>query len=117
MPDTSHKYFMCVLNIIESAQKIQDYSEKFSNTDDFYHDTKSFDASMMNFVIIGEMVEKLSEGYILETKDYIDWFKTKGFRNIVAHNYFGIDADEIWEIISNKIKPLKESLKAIENNS
>lgn len=47
--------------MIESINKIQQYSAKFENADDFYHDTISFDATMMNFIVIGEMVEKLSE--------------------------------------------------------
>ncbi|TLP41272.1 DUF86 domain-containing protein [Arcobacter arenosus] len=41
------------------------------------------------------------------------WQKVKDFRNIVAHNYFGIDADEIWEIITTKIKPLKYDIKGL----
>lgn len=32
---------------------------------------------------------------------------SKDFRNIIAHDYFGIDSDEIWDIIQNKIMPLK----------
>jgi uncharacterized protein with HEPN domain len=35
--------------------------------------------------------------------------KIKDFRNI-AHNYFGIDSEEIWKIITKKIKPLKQDI-------
>ena len=38
-----------------------------------------------------------------ETSGKIDWLKVKGFRNIVAHNYFGIDAEEVWQIISGSL--------------
>ena len=38
--------------MIESIKKIQDYSSKFNNADEFYEDTRSFDAVMMNFVVI-----------------------------------------------------------------
>ncbi|MBT5934021.1 MAG: DUF86 domain-containing protein [Sulfurimonas sp.] len=38
------------------------------------------------------------------------WQKIKDFRNIVAHDYFGIDADEVWDIIKNKILPLKKEI-------
>jgi uncharacterized protein with HEPN domain len=50
---------------------------------------------------------KVSEAMIRETHDQIDWFKMKGFRNIIAHNYFGIDAEEVWQIIQNKLPKLK----------
>ena len=110
MPKLSHKDFSCILNMLESIQKIQEYSVKFENADHFYDDSKSFDATMMNFVIIGEMVEKLSSDFLLETENEIDWFRIKGFRNIVAHNYFGIDAEEVWQIIKNNLTDLKKSL-------
>ena len=34
----------------------------------------------------------------------------RGFRNIIAHNYFGIDADEIWEIIAEKLPETKNKI-------
>jgi uncharacterized protein with HEPN domain len=40
---------------------------------------------MMNFLIIGEMVEKLSEDF-KSSESHIDWFKMCGFHNIIAHN-------------------------------
>ena len=67
---------------------------------------------MMQFLIIGEMISKLDENF-KEKYSNIPWQKIKDFRNIVAHNYFGIDADEIWEIIITKIKPLKVDIQNI----
>ena len=113
MPKLSNKDYSCILNMLESIQKISDYSGKFKNADDLYDDTKSFDATMMNFVIIGEMVEKLSTDFLAETENKIDWFKIKSFRNIVAHNYFGIDAEEVWQIIKNHLSTLKDNLEEI----
>lgn len=69
---------------------------------------------MMQFVIIGEMISKLDEEF-KEKYSSIPWQKIKDFRNLVAHNYFGIDADEIWEIITTKIKPLKIDIQNIIN--
>ena len=58
MYKASHKDFSCLLNIIDSIDKINSYTSNFANADDFYNDTKSFDATLMNFVVIGEMAEK-----------------------------------------------------------
>lgn len=99
--------------MLESIKRIQDYSLKFNDADEFYNDTKSFDASMMNFIVIGEMVDKLSEDFLNETSDKIDWLKVKGFRNIIAHNYFGIDAEEVWQIIDDSLPKLKQDLESI----
>jgi uncharacterized protein with HEPN domain len=113
MHKPSHKDFSCILNMLDSIKRIQQYSGKFNNADDFYEDTKSFDATMMNFIVIGEMVDKLSDNIISESSDKIDWLKVKGFRNIIAHNYFGIDAEEVWQIISGSLKDLQKNLEGL----
>ena len=113
MHKPSHKDFSCLLNMIDSINRIENYSDKFNNADEFYNDTKSFDASMMNFIVIGEMVDKLTADFLEETSDKIDWLKVKGFRNVIAHNYFGIDAEEVWQIINGSLKELKKNLENI----
>jgi len=69
---------------------------------------------MMNFVVIGEMVEKISEEF-KRGHPAIEWIKIKGFRNIVAHDYFGIDAEEVWQIIKNKLPALKSDINQLIN--
>ena len=96
----------CLENILESVEKIELYSAQFKNADNLFKDTKSFDAIMMNFIIVGEMVAKLSEEFKSKYIE-IEWWKIKGFRNIVAHDYFGFDAEEVWQIIHNKLPGLK----------
>lgn len=98
--------------ILEALDKIQVYTKKFDSPDDFNNDVISFDATLMNFVIIGEMVMKLSDDFKLENKN-IDWIRIKRFRNIVAHDYFGVDAEEVWQIIKNNLPGLKEGIQNI----
>ncbi|CAA6823549.1 MAG: Unknown protein [uncultured Sulfurovum sp.] len=99
-------------SLLEAIDKIDIYSQTFKTADDFHHDSKSFDASMMQFVVIGEIVTRLDEGY-KQTHSTIPWQKVKNFRNIIAHDYFGIDADEIWSIIQNHLIPLRTDIKAL----
>lgn len=96
--------------LIESIEKIELYTSDFKEADTFYHDQKSFDATMMQFVVIGEVISRLDESYKLAHND-IPWQKIKSFRNIIAHDYFGIDADEIWDIIQSKLLPLKKEIQ------
>jgi uncharacterized protein with HEPN domain len=97
-------------SIIEAADRIIEYTSGFNSADDFNNDQRNFDATMMNFVVIGEMVDKISDDYKKEHPK-IEWIKIKGFRNIVAHDYFGIDAEEVWQIIKNKIPTLKSDIQ------
>ncbi len=96
----------CLAYILESIEKIEEYVVSISNADDLNNDTKSFDAVLMNFIVIGEMAGKLSESF-KNTYSEIEWWKIKGLRNIVAHDYFGVDAEEIWQIIKFWLPRLK----------
>jgi len=99
-------------SFVEAIEKIKIYSSDFNNGEDFYHDAKSFDATMMQFVVIGELISRLDEEY-KTTHNSIPWQKIKDFRNIIAHDYFGIDADEIWSIITLHLVPLKKSIQEL----
>jgi len=97
-------------NMVDAADKIEKYSAGCVNAEDLYNDSKTFDAILMNFIVIGEMAAKLSEDFKNGNPE-IEWWKIKGLRNIVAHDYFGVDAEEIWQIIHNKIPTLKSFIQ------
>ena len=67
---------------------------------------------VMQFVVIGEIITRLDSSYKTEHPQ-IPWQKIKNFRNIIAHDYFGIDADEIWDIINHKLIPLKDEIEKL----
>ena len=70
----------------------------------------------MNFIIIGEAVSRI-DIEILDLYDDVEWSKIKGFRNLVAHNYFGVDADEVWQIIKNELVILDDYISVIVNST
>ena len=96
--------------MLDCIDKIKQYSSSFTSADAFWEENQAFDATLMNFIVIGEMVDKLSED-LKDASNEIDWFKIKGFRNILAHNYFGVDAEEVWQIIHNSLPKLEIQLK------
>jgi len=69
---------------------------------------------MMQFVVIGEIVSRLDDTY-KQQHTQISWQQIKNFRNIIAHDYFGIDADEIWDIIQSRLLPLKNDILQLLN--
>jgi uncharacterized protein with HEPN domain len=101
-----------LLAILEACGKISQFVVGLSNSDEFYEDEKTFDAVLMNFINIGESITKLSEK-LKASEPGIPWAKYKGFRNIVAHNYFGVDAEEVWQIIHTSIPQLEAEAKII----
>ena len=98
--------------ILEAITKIQRFIKEHSDQDSFYKDDKAFDAVMMNFIVIGEMVLRISSS-IKKANPQIDWNRIKGFRNLVAHDYFGVDAEEVWQIILNDLPVLKKEIENI----
>jgi uncharacterized protein with HEPN domain len=96
---------MLCLNILEACRKIDHISKKFNNYKEFERDPISFDASLMNFIVIGEMANKISIDFRNQNQ-IIEWVKIISFRNFIAHDYFGIDAEEVWEIIKKDIPKL-----------
>jgi uncharacterized protein with HEPN domain len=102
----------CLESILEAIDRIIEYTTGIDTADDFNNDYRNFDATMMNFVVIGEMIDKISDEFKREHSE-IEWIKIKGFRNIVAHDYFGIDAEEVWQIIKTKIPTLKSDIKLL----
>ena len=102
----------CLESILEAIDRIIEYTAGINSADDFDKDYRNFDATMMNFVVIGEMIDKISDVFKKKHPE-IEWVKIKGFRNIVAHDYFGIDAEEVWQINKTKIPTLKSDIKLL----
>jgi len=97
-------------SILEAILKIESYTSQFQDADQLNDNNIALDATMMNFVIIGEMVVKLSEDFKNKYPE-IEWHKIKGLRNIAAHDYFGIDAEEVWQIIQKYLPALREFIE------
>lgn len=103
------------LAILEAIEKIEQYAKRHQSAEQWMNDQQCFDACLMNFVVIGEMTAKMSIDFLEQNKN-IEWYKIKAFRNIIAHDYFGIDYKEVWQIIHTKLPELKIKLKQISNS-
>lgn len=103
---------LALMAMLESIEKIQRFTSDLSSWEDLKNDEETFDACLMNFVIIGESVLRLDVHFI-ETNNQIEWHKIRGFRNLIAHDYFGIDIEEVWDIIENKIPELKQFISNV----
>ncbi len=102
----------CLESILEAIDRVIEYTSSINTADDFNNDYRNFEATMMNFVVIGGMIDKISDEFKRKHSE-IEWIKIKGFRNIVAHDYFGIDTEEVWQIIKPKIPALKSDIKLL----
>jgi len=103
-----------LLSIQGTLEKIIKYSSAYSKAEDLYENDRDFDATMMNFIVLGEEVGKLSDEFKLRNEQ-VNWDKIYGLRNIIAHHYFGINVDLVWQIVENDIPILNEQIKSMVN--
>ena len=80
--------------------------------EEFANNSKTIDAVIRNFEIIGEAANRLSEDF-KDSHTQIDWHRIRGFRNRIVHDYMGIDFGIVWEIRNNYLIELINSLKAL----
>ena len=97
-------------DILECAEKIADYTEGMS-FDDFIHDSKTVDAVIRNLEIMGEAANRLPDVH-KERMHLIDWYKIRGLRNRIVHQYSDIDYVIIWSV---KEEYLPELVSQINN--
>ncbi len=62
--------------------------------------------------IIGEAVNVLSDELKAKYLD-VEWYRIKAFRNVIAHEYFGISSKQVWNVVYADIPRLKISIEKI----
>lgn len=67
------------------------------------------DAVIRNLQIMAESTRRVSDR-LKEAQPKIDWHKIAGFRNILVHDYLGVDTERVWNIIENEIPVLKKAV-------
>ena len=102
---------LLVSDILESAYKIQQYTTGQS-FEDFTEDSKTVDAVIRNFEIIGEAANRLPED-LKDRFPQIDWQRIRGFRNRIVHDYFGIDYTIVWMVKETYLPELIQQLRAL----
>jgi uncharacterized protein with HEPN domain len=95
-------------DIQESCSRVLRYTQGMA-FEQFRADDKTYDAVVRNLEIIGEAVKGLPDAVRAMMPD-IEWNKATGLRNIVAHAYFGINNEILWDVVQNKIPPMKAAV-------
>ncbi len=101
----NQKIIMKIVKYIDSILKYTnnvDYAE-------FKNNSMMVEACIFNLSQIGELVNKLDNEYMTGHPE-IPWFKMRGLRNRIVHDYEGVNLNLIWEIIDIDIKVLRGQL-------
>lgn len=99
-----------VLNdILKYCEQINDANRQFNSKKEDFEDNSVYrNAVAMCVLQIGEQAKRLSEEFKIQTAEEIPWHQIQGLRNVVAHEYGRIDAESLWETITDDIPRLFE---------
>jgi uncharacterized protein with HEPN domain len=85
--------------------------------DDFLEDKRTQQAVIMNLIIIGEAATKVMDGYagFVEAHGEVPWRSMRGMRNRIAHGYFDINLDVVWDTVQTALPELLAKLNEMRN--
>ncbi len=109
MPERSQELFLS--DILESIDAIQVYVAGV-DLDCFCSDRKTFAATIRELEIIGEAIRNISDEIKVQYPEVL-WQEIRSFRNKIAHEYFGVDARIVWDIVQNELDLLKDQISHI----
>jgi uncharacterized protein with HEPN domain len=103
-----------IAHILESIESIEEYVQGMEK-EEFLISKKTQDAVIRRIEIIGEAVKNIPSE-IKEKYPDIPWKRIAGTRNILIHEYFGIDLKLTWKVAKEEIPILKEKLLRIKRD-
>lgn len=97
-----------LIHISECIDRIESYTVG-KDKQQFIDSTLLQDAVIRNLQTLAESTQRLSDE-AKELASGIDWFKIAGFRNVLVHDYLGIDAERVWNILEKDLPALKAAI-------
>lgn len=103
---------VCLREMIAAAEQLLNLLAT-PEAERLLHEDRSFRHSVFfEFVVIGEEVERLSEGLRLRYPE-IPWRKIRAFRHRIAHGYFELSLPIVWQLWTNEVPGLRTALTAM----
>lgn len=98
-------------DILESIKLIETYLQGV--TEEYFHtSTEKQDLIVRRLEVIGEATRHISDDFRKLHPD-IPWQKMAGIRNILIHEYFGINYNTVWKTTTEFLPPLKEQIQEL----
>jgi len=98
-------------DIVESLSKINRYIEGLEYSD-FAKDEKTIDALIRNLEIIGEAVKNIPDS-IRKKYPEVEWKEAAALKDVLIHDYFGVDLESLWDTIHNNLPEFGEKISIV----
>ena len=97
----SREYRLYLTGILEAQGRIREYTDRMTY-EEFALSKITIDAVIRNLEVIGEAARKLPPE-IKNRSPEIEWRKIVAMRNVLTHEYFGVNTQIVWDVVQNKI--------------
>ena len=102
---------LLIEDMLTAIRKIEKFAADLSR-ESFLQDDKTIDAVVRNLEVLGEAARQIPDELVIQHSD-VPWHLMRGLRNRVVHDYFGLDLEIIWQIISEDLAQLKSQLENV----
>mgnify|MGYP005850344627 CR=1 FL=1 len=99
-----------LIHILECIERIERYTG--GDREYFFSDNKTQDAVLRNLHTLSESTQRLSKA-LKEAHPQVDWRGISGFRNILVHDYLGINLVRVWGVVEQELPGLKRNILEI----
>ena len=113
----SNRLKVLLFQIRTAILQLKEWNNNVQSSDDYYcspDGMKNLAASCMLIEAIGEsikQIDKITEGNLLAKRPEIPWNDVIGIRNHIAHGYFDIDGDMVFDVVKNDLDSLLEAIE------
>lgn len=97
-------------HILECIQKIERFTADGKGR--FLQDVMVQDAVLRNFEVIGEAAKRLGDSYRAAHPE-IPWRALAGLRDVLIHQYEGVDQEKVWAIVENELPGLRQAIAGL----
>ena len=111
-----------LIQIRDAILQLKDWNMHIDSSEDYYcspEGMKNLAASCMLIEAIGEgvkQIDKITKGKLLAERPEIPWQDIIGIRNHIAHGYFDIDGDIVFDVVKNNLAPLLSAIEYFINS-
>ncbi|MGD8405685.1 MAG: DUF86 domain-containing protein [Anaerolineales bacterium] len=109
---SSRKPDLYLEDIQQACSDILNFTQTIKSADELQNDRRTFLAVVRCLEIIGEAARQMPKSF-REKHPEFPWRETASLRNVIAHEYFGLDIDIIWDVVHTRIPVLLEQVKQL----
>ena len=97
-------------HILECIRRIEENTS--AGHDQFMASHTLQDAVLRNLQTMAESARRLSES-LKAARPEVEWLRVAAFRNVLVHDYLGVDVEKVWEIVQRDVPPLKHAVSTM----